>query len=1200
MDFFNSLQIEGENTTSKTLKGHDMDLSMPETQTQTNIEDDEDSYTNYQRDLILGLDDPEDKREKEQNASDTSYMSGIRKRLLEKKKIEEEKKSLSALPTQLTQVLTNGSAPQIKSTQIILSNLETQKVISQDVTTQLIQTSSIKETQILQSNQTQIVEEGTQIIDTVLDSDDDDDEVVGVKRKVILNSDSDSDDEILPTQKLKRSGPLHSDDEVENVTNNINRKKVSFIGSDNDNYDETETPTNTIFNHSDLKKTADEKNLEDSVMYDDLFTDDKHKEANSNTTNVSSEKIQSYHSLSKKEKIKARAEAHRLAREEKEKEKEEQINKDLPNNKSISDSQFVSKFNKDQDEKANVYQKMKQKEKKERIEQAKLIQEAADAITNFDATILTKDKLLAQLAANSEEEEIILSNTQNTIDTSPQKPYITKIGKIDNLISKTIVKNQAALGNVKSIELDVGDSDSSDTDEDNSKDKLRLLELKRKMVQRSKQMRDTLHRESSLDEKIRKQINKQLRKHVNKDKSDDLEMTTEDMVVELLHRDQMRDAELFNRQEKERKLKAKQNEMMKNGIFPSHDDDPEFSQSSEGESDNEDVNIGLSQREDIENEEKEEEEHFVSPDLENIDFKTTQTDAFKKLGISMTQLFDNGTQSTQSIQGDSLTTTEKFQALRGNIDGLQKIDESVNESVIEIHSNNVNSTIDASLFLAKMVDDDDDSNLFSESQSVNKLGNFNNILGSQIIELNTQVDALTQADAVSTQDNIAGDADEEDEDEEEKITFGRKRNTEDNDSDVAVVSENEEEIETEEEKVNRMKLLKLMKEKEKKLKLEREKKMKEMGLNKVMENEADESEDEFKGIGGEEGEASDVENSEDERMIDDARNIQLNEEEIRQKVLENELAEDKALVEKTYKDVKTHKLRERRAKDGVYDMELSDDDDDEYFKLKMLVRQQMEKKQIEFEGRNKVELAESNPQKPFFDAMAVKLPSRILSFQKENKTPSVLSELVSDEGTAAGEDEQIDFENRKRRNDSPISDNKKRKIPEPLELDIESLKEHDIRDVARNSVLEELSSDDEDGSTALKHIKSTSSIKLSRHNSYRKQSQQSFSSQTVDDDVDNYSMLASRTTSITSSFKKATAKKVRKGMFTGNVIREVTVTTNSRSALNSKSAVTKLVSKDNENDAKRPFDESADRMSSLLAASRKNGIRKLGNSKFRR
>lgn len=1181
MDFFDALDTEKRTTGPNTLKGHDRDLSVAETQPLTQANDEEDSYTSYQRELILGLDDANEDQETQQTPADTSYMAGIRRRLLEKRKLEAKNKS--EVTTQQTQ--------QIKSTQVI-SSFETQAIDTQVVETQ----QSVTQAVVNSSKETQLIESSTQTVRTqAVGEEDSEDEVVTVRRKTVINSDD--EEEVFPTQKIMRNDMLDSENEEDGVA--FPKKKVSFIGSEDDNYDDDESPKNK-FSYSDMHKTDAEKHLEETVMKG-LFGDVETKNKGEAVTDDITQKIQNYHTMSKEERIKARAEAHRLAREEKENAENSLLGQEEsaeghtePAIGEVSkDTQFVSEFNKKQDKKAKAYQKMKLKERRERAEQAKLIQQAADAILNFDPSSLTKDKLLAQLTAESDSEDVISENKPNTIKASPVK-QATPVKKT-SLASRTIVRTNILPG-ARAVELDLDGSDSSDSDQDNAKDKLRLLELKRKMVKRNKEKKNLLHRESSLDEKIKKQIDKQKRKPGKRRKPEEEEMTTEEMVVELLHRDQMRDAENFKRQERERKQKAKQQEMMKNGIFPSHDDDPEFSQSSEGESENEADNMALSQRQEPIQEEDSEEVHTVSPDLEQLNFKTTQTDEFKKLGISMTQLFNNGTQKNED---NRLTAAEKFHALKGDIEGLQKIDES-NESIMELTSNGHNNTMGSS-FLSKMVADD--SMTFSQSQHRKEPSDLNKILGTQTEELSTQVDASTQVDLV-TEDNNNGEAgaeiDEDDDDDDEKITIGRKRISTDDNSDAAVASEEELEDETEEEKAQRRSLMKLMKEQERKLRMEREKKIKEMGLGKMMENEADESEDEFKGVGGEDGEASDVENSDDERMIDDARNVKLNATEIRQKVLEKELEEDKALVERTYKDVKTHKLRERRAKDGVYDMELSDEDDDEYFKLKLLVRQQMEKKQMEFEGRNKVDLSENNPQKPFFDAMAVKLPSRVLSFKREKSSPSILSELVSDDESAPSEDKVSNGESLKRRSESPSDVNKRMKIPEPQELDIDSLQERDTRDIARARVLEELSSDDEDGSSALKRIKSSSTIKLSRHNSYRRASQQATLEQTVEDDVDTYSMLASRTTSVTSSFKKATARTVRKGMFTGNIVREVTVTTNSRSVLNSKSAVTKMVSKDVDPENDKPFDETADRMSSLLAASRKKGIRKLGTSKFRR
>lgn len=277
MDFFNVLQTKEDTPTSKTLKGRDMDLSFPETQTQTNVDDEEDSYTNYQRDLILGFTDDNKEDETTQPAADTSYMAGIRKRLLEKKRVEEEKKSFSTT-TQPTQVLTNSS-----STQVILSNVETQPIDStQEVATQIIETASIKETQILQSDATQIVENPTQrIADDI--SDESDDEPLTVKRKTVLDSDLDSDNEILPTQKVKRAIALQSDDEEDIVS--TNKKKVSFIGSEDDRYDDDDDDDEEEYRQN-QHRFVDSDNDEDEDGY---FTDDHNPDTYSGSSDSDNE-----------------------------------------------------------------------------------------------------------------------------------------------------------------------------------------------------------------------------------------------------------------------------------------------------------------------------------------------------------------------------------------------------------------------------------------------------------------------------------------------------------------------------------------------------------------------------------------------------------------------------------------------------------------------------------------------------------------------------------------------------------------------------------------------------------------------------------------------------------------------------------------------------------------------------------------------
>lgn len=73
--------------------------------------------------------------------------------------------------------------------------------------------------------------------------------------------------------------------------------------------------------------------------------------------------------------------------------------------------------------------------------------------------------------------------------------------------------------------------------------------------------------------------------------------------------------------------------------------------------------------------------------------------------------------------------------------------------------------------------------------------------------------------------------------------------------------------------------------------------MERRGLKNIIEGEAEESEDEWKGLGGVDGEVSDVANSEDERMIDNNFNIDLKNEEIRKKFMEDYQIKDQKELE---------------------------------------------------------------------------------------------------------------------------------------------------------------------------------------------------------------------------------------------------------------------------------------------------------------
>lgn len=109
--------------------------------------------------------------------------------------------------------------------------------------------------------------------------------------------------------------------------------------------------------------------------------------------------------------------------------------------------------------------------------------------------------------------------------------------------------------------------------------------------------------------------------------------------------------------------------------------------------------------------------------------------------------------------------------------------------------------------------------------------------------------------------------------------------------------------------------------------LKRRKEMERKGVKNIIEGEAEESEDEWAGVGGQDGEEEEVANSEDERMIDNNFNIDLNDETIRKKFMEQYQIKDQKELEKLMDDVKNHKLIKKAATHGL-NIELSDEEDE--------------------------------------------------------------------------------------------------------------------------------------------------------------------------------------------------------------------------------------------------------------------------------
>jgi len=144
------------------------------------------------------------------------------------------------------------------------------------------------------------------------------------------------------------------------------------------------------------------------------------------------------------------------------------------------------------------------------------------------------------------------------------------------------------------------------------------------------------------------------------------------------------------------------------------------------------------------------------------------------------------------------------------------------------------------------------------------------------------------------------------------------------------------------------------------------KEMERRGIKNIVEGEAEESEDEWKGIGGAENEESDQANSEDERMIDNDFNIDLNDEEVRKKFMEQYQIKDRKELEKLIDDIKNHKLT-KRARANRFDIELSDEEDE----LLMAYRRQklQEQKQRLLANLKLMKLALNVKSRAFFESM---------------------------------------------------------------------------------------------------------------------------------------------------------------------------------------------------------------------------------------
>lgn len=140
--------------------------------------------------------------------------------------------------------------------------------------------------------------------------------------------------------------------------------------------------------------------------------------------------------------------------------------------------------------------------------------------------------------------------------------------------------------------------------------------------------------------------------------------------------------------------------------------------------------------------------------------------------------------------------------------------------------------------------------------------------------------------------------------------------------------------------------------------------LKKRGVSNFVEEEAEESEDEWFGVGGADGEGADGYDPELEKMIDDYSKADFNPDQIREMLAKENKDADVQMVEKILYDLKNGGLRKRGR--AQYDLELSDDDDEDLREYRLKRRELMRQRRLDL-GEDK--LVKNPKSKAFFESM---------------------------------------------------------------------------------------------------------------------------------------------------------------------------------------------------------------------------------------
>lgn len=343
-------------------------------------------------------------------------------------------------------------------------------------------------------------------------------------------------------------------------------------------------------------------------------------------------------------------------------------------------------------------------------------------------------------------------------------------------------------------------------------------------------------------------------------------------------------------------------------------------------------------------------------------FAENQTQKLKDMfGVSMTQAFDDASQAAPNISNSTTTVDDIFNALRKNGHDTSFADDSMKDDSFNISFNTQRN--DQPIFDESETQLSDIHPPTADPTQMPHHGHDHDDENIQDVEptmkdTETQVDVQTQVD-----DDLASSPAKP----HRPSRLIKKADLSDSETDGDQIDDdNEEDGETEEDRLRRAEFYKKQRRQEVQNQKKLKKQMKSRGLDKIMENEAEESEDEWFGVGGAEGERSDEENSEDEMMFDDVTTIKQNRMELVQKIAAEDAVSDQKMLMKILKDLETGNWK-RRGGSAVDGFEFMDEEDEVMRRYRMYQQNKLKEKYAADEKLR--QLTRDKKSKAFFESI---------------------------------------------------------------------------------------------------------------------------------------------------------------------------------------------------------------------------------------